>query len=59
MNLIEENSKNELKNKEAELRQKQEEDFCAERKALVEDSNKRKRDRIQAYMDKHLDDDMI
>lgn len=59
MNLIEENSKNELKNMEAELRQKQEENFCAERKSLVEDSNKRKRDRIQAYMDKHSDDDMI
>lgn len=46
MNLIEENSKDKLKNMEAELRQKQEEHFCGERKSLVEDSNKRKRDRI-------------
>lgn len=59
LNLIEENAKLDLKNKEAELRQKQEEHFCNERKALVEESNKRKKDRINAYMEKHPDDEMV
>lgn len=59
MNIIEENAKLDLKNKEAELRHNYEEKFCAERKALVEESNNRKKDRIKAFMEKHPDDEMI
>lgn len=59
MNLIEENAKMELKNKEAELRQNYEEKFCNERKALLEDSNNRKKDRISGFMEKHPDDELV